>query len=308
MQADTFPADGLGRAIGAGLLDDAALFPPGEAPMPQAVAAHRDWRAGSAAWLVGPFVVAVAALPELSRTLDDRGDDREFAVSLVVRGGVTEALAGIAALAADPRLRLAALEISVAGEDSPLAAARAVAAELPQRLPHGCPLAVETGWSVPPEACVTVLSGSSVRWKLRTGGVTAAAFPDAAQVAAALVAADSAGLPVKCTAGLHQAVRHDDAATGFTYHGFLNILLAAAAAPSGVPSTVAALAATSVPEVVAAVRALGVDGVTRARTLLTSFGTCSVAEPMDELVALGLLVDPRVSRYLPEWRYSEGVT
>ena len=43
-----------------------------------------------------------------------------------------------------------------------------------------------------------------------------------------LVAAVSAGLPFKLTAGLHEAVRHTNAETGFTHHGFLNLVLAAA--------------------------------------------------------------------------------
>ena len=32
--------------------------------------------------------------------------------------------------------------------------------------------------------------------------------------------------PFKCTAGLHNAVRHRAADTGFEHHGFLNVLLA----------------------------------------------------------------------------------
>ena len=38
------------------LIDDAALFPPGNAPMPAAVAAHRRHRAAAYRELVGPFL------------------------------------------------------------------------------------------------------------------------------------------------------------------------------------------------------------------------------------------------------------
>ena len=41
------------------------------------------------------------------------------------------------------------------------------------------------------------------------------------------------GVAVKCTAGLHHAVRHTDPATGFEHHGFLNVLLAASALAEG---------------------------------------------------------------------------
>ena len=40
-------------------------------------------------------------------------------------------------------------------------------------------------------------------------------------------------MPFKCTAGLHHAVRHRAADTGFEHHGFLNVLLAVAAALTG---------------------------------------------------------------------------
>ena len=48
-----------------GMFDDAALFPPGDAPMAAAVPAHRELRdrLGS---LVGPFVVPAPRLDELT--------------------------------------------------------------------------------------------------------------------------------------------------------------------------------------------------------------------------------------------------
>ena len=52
----------------AGLIDDAAVFPPGSAPLPEALAAHRIHRAAWYAPMVGPLLLpptdlaAVAAL------------------------------------------------------------------------------------------------------------------------------------------------------------------------------------------------------------------------------------------------------
>ena len=40
-----------------GLVDDAAVFPPGNAALPDAVAAHREHRAAWYADLVGPLLV-----------------------------------------------------------------------------------------------------------------------------------------------------------------------------------------------------------------------------------------------------------
>ena len=53
-----------------GLFDDAALFPPGDAPMASAVPAHRQLQARLGG-LVGPFVVPAARLDDLVAHLDD---------------------------------------------------------------------------------------------------------------------------------------------------------------------------------------------------------------------------------------------
>jgi hypothetical protein len=95
-------------------------------------------------------------------------------------------------------------------------------------------------------------------------------------------------MPFKCTAGLHHAVRHDDPATGFAHHGFLNVLLATQALLAGGSVDDAAhllderdgdaLAARATDEVLAS-----------ARRWFTSFGSCSVTEPLEDLHSLGLL-------------------
>ena len=66
------------------LVDDAAIFPPGNAPLERAVAEHRDHLASSYAGLMGPFVVSDKRLPELLELVDE---ERPLAVSVVVTGG-----------------------------------------------------------------------------------------------------------------------------------------------------------------------------------------------------------------------------
>src|ERR1044072_4216416 len=64
-------------------------------------------------------------------------------------------------------------------------------------------------------------------YKLRTGGVTAEAFPTSAQIARALVSAAAHQLPIKFTAGLHHPVRQFRDEVKTKMHGFLNVLGAA---------------------------------------------------------------------------------
>src|SRR6476661_2009860 len=81
-------------------------------------------------------------------------------------------------------------------------------------------------------------------YKLRTGGVTADAFPTSAQIARALVTAATHQLPIKFTAGLHHPIRQFRKEVNTKMHGFLNVLGAAVLAAEhrwGVDQTVAML-------------------------------------------------------------------
>jgi hypothetical protein len=84
-----------------------------------------------------------------------------------------------------------------------------------------------------------------------------------------------------------------DPATGFEHHGFLDLLAASGALAAGQPVESAErwLREDDAPSVGTG---WSLDRVARARAAFTSFGTCSVLEPVDDLVALGLL--PRHDR------------
>ncbi|MBM7804457.1 hypothetical protein JOD57_000294 [Geodermatophilus bullaregiensis] len=268
-----------------GLFDDASLFPPGDAPMAAAVPAHRELRARLGD-LVGPFVVPADRLDELAEHL---GDGDPFGVSLIAAAGDLPAAA--ARVTADPRLRLAAVEVPVVADAAVAAGAVRVLGSV---LPRGVPAAVELPRTAARDEVLDVLAGTAVRAKLRTGGLRADLFPSVQELADTLVACTSRDVAVKCTAGLHSAVRHTDPATGFAHHGFLNVLLAVGALTAGAPAVVALdrLAESDAGVLVSALRTWPADRWARGRAAFTSFGTCSVLEPVDDLVALGLLPAP----------------
>lgn len=279
---------GTTGALGAlfdGLFDDAALFPPGDAPMATAVPAHRSHRARLGR-LVGPFVVPARRLDELATQLDG---PEPFGISLIAAAGDLPAAA--ARVAADPRLALAAVEVPVVADAE--AAIRSLRI-LDDEVPADVPVAVEVPRTDAREQVLDVLAGTRYRAKLRTGGLAADLFPSPAELAATLHACVSRSLAVKCTAGLHHAVRHTDPATGFPHHGFLNVLVAAGALASGAPPLVAAdwLSETDARALVTSVRTWAAERAARARAVFTSFGTCSVPEPVDDLIDLGLLPSP----------------
>jgi hypothetical protein len=267
------------RSLFTGLFDDAALFPPGDAPMAAAVPAHRELRARLGD-LVGPFVVPAARLGELEEHL---GDGEPFGISLIAAAGDLPAAA--ARVAAAPGLTLAAVEVPVA---TAAAAAREAVRVLDDVLPAVVPAAVELPRTEARDEVLDVLAGTRHRAKLRTGGLRADLFPAAEELAATLAACVARGVALKCTAGLHSAVRHTDPATGFAHHGFLNLLAACDALAAGEPAA-AAERWLRQDDPGALVGGWSPDRIARTRAVFTSFGTCSVLEPVDDLVRLSLL-------------------
>jgi hypothetical protein len=136
--------------------------------------------------------------------------------------------------------------------------------------------------------------------KARCGGLAAAAVSTPAELAAAVAACRDRGVALKATQGLHHPFRRRDAALGADTHGFVNLMAAAALAVAK------GLAAADLEAVLRdgdpAHFAFADDGLAWGRHRLTlaelaagrrhgvlSFGSCSLAEPRDDLAALGLL-------------------
>ncbi|MBM9458668.1 hypothetical protein JK386_02005 [Nocardioides sp. zg-536] len=261
------------------LYDDAAVFPPGDLPVADAVAAHLDHRASEHAALVGPLVLAPEHLGEAAAALAaDPGAGIEVALTLSSPELAADALETARTI---PGLGVCAVESALpagAGVDAlvllePAAELVEIFVEVPrdERRPTVVAALAELGWAA----------------KLRTGGVRAEAYPGEEELAEALVLLASAAVPVKATAGLHHAVRHTAEGTGFEEHGFLNLLLAADAARlhATVAEVAGLLAARDRTRVAREVREASV----RVRESFRSIGTCSIAEPLTELAALRLV-------------------
>lgn len=197
-----------------------------------------------------------------------------------------------------PALRIDSLECKVDG----LAECELVVETVPEEIfPY-----LEIPWTKDPRGLIAALAGSGAGAKVRTGGLDAAGHPPCDALARFLVACERAGVPFKATAGLHRALRHDDAALGCAQHGFLNLFAAAALAHAGAieePEVAALLAeasGTAIKVTADGVAWRGHHAPLRAiessrRDLLHSFGSCSWSEPIDDLVALRLLPEGAVA-------------
>jgi hypothetical protein len=262
------------------LVDDAAVFPPGDMPLHEATAAYSARTAEDGAELVGTFVLKDTDLPMV----------RGFGgpLSVVVTGGAGQ-IAGPAGLCTKLGLNLAGLEIALRDLDDPagnvrrvVAALRDVETDVPVyvELPH---VANSSSWF----AAADEVAAAELRLKFRTGGLEAASFPAAHALARWIDAALDRETPFKCTAGLHNAVRHTGS-DGFEHHGFLNVLVATRMLFDGasVDEAVTVLEQREGALLVEAAQELDLAG---ARRWFTSFGSCSVAEPLADLRELGLV-------------------
>lgn len=136
-------------------------------------------------------------------------------------------------------------------------------------------------------------------FKLRTGGVTADAFPTSMQITKALVTPATHQLPIKFTAGLHHPLRQYRGEVQTKMHGFLNVLGAAALAAEhrwDTNQTAIMLEDESVDSFsftddFFAWREWRIDTkrLQYRRRFVVSFGSCSFDEPRDDLRALNLL-------------------
>ncbi len=284
------------------LVDDAAVFPPGNMPLPEAVAAHAVHRGAAYADLVGPFVVSDQRLPDLRGLVTGR--PTPLPVSVVVTGGAGALEPALRWTTGTEELTIAGLEIALRDEADLAHNARRVTTALDQLLAGGeldedVPVYVEPPrlYGAEPTAswlaALDELAAMDHRAKFRTGGLDADAFPTAAELATCIGAALDRELRFKCTAGLHRAVRHHDTETGFAHHGFLNVLLATRASLDGAThaEVVEVLEETDSARVAARVRAVGPGALASARRWFTGFGSCSVREPLADLVDLELLPD-----------------
>jgi hypothetical protein len=244
------------RALLDRLVDYAGAFPPAALPTSTSAENYARYRAGGHAWMLRWFVVAASELPHVPRELDG---------SLSV---LTDA-------------------------DEPRAAVIEVKRVVRVGRPAYCEVPVGELDEVKRAGCFA---------KLRTGGVKPEAIPTTADVAAFIAACADRRLAFKATAGLHHPVRaphpltYEADAPRAVMHGFLNVFLAAAFAWHGDRDIEPVLAETDP----AAFRfddrahwrgrSLSSEQVRDARQQFAhSFGSCSFAEPVEGLEALGLL-------------------
>ena len=297
------------------ILDYAGMYPPANLSLDEAFKNFVAYQSDPYAWMLSRFVIPAKRLKEISAF------NEKISFTTLGRGGkdMDEFLANVNLDIADIRtfcdshqaatvdmyevaLPASSLTDKFAANDIVTRAADAlnkngimVFFEAPF---------VETGesWEVRAEKLLRALrkvKDKHVGFKLRTGGVTADAFPSTAQVAWAMAQTREAGVPLKCTAGLHHPIRHFNQSVQTKMHGFLNVFGA------GILTTASGISRAEIQAILEDENAenfafdengfswntLRVDNseMKKARLFATSFGSCSFDEPKEDLQAIKLL-------------------
>lgn len=246
------------RALLVNLIDYAGLYPPAGLALPAVLENYETYLASPESWMLNRLVLPAAKLPEAPL-----GDN--WRVTLLVEG-----------------------------EPGPLPAQ---VETLETRLPHRVSL---------PTYCEASIGGIQGGFaKVRTGGLTPETIPSSEALADFLGEAASRHIAFKATAGLHHPIRSLHPLTYApdspcaTMHGFVNVFVAAAFAWQGAERDAildvlnegdAGAFQFLTGELRWRGRSITVAEVQCARRdFAHSFGSCSFAEPIADLQALGWL-------------------
>jgi len=292
------------RLLLRGVVDYAGLFPPAGLAMADAVAEYARHRDEPGAWMLGRFVLPAARLEEFESVAAPRLP-REIAAWWPLS----------ALLGSDLEEDVRRIEQFNERRDTRPGAALVDTVELKAHTPREVGHAAEilqrqfdTYVEIPivedPAELVEAVAAARAKAKIRTGGTTADAFPAAQHVVRFIARCLAHTVPFKATAGLHHPLRAEyrltyetNAPRGVMY-GFLNVLLATAAMHAGASEREASAVleerdprAVQFREDSVHVRQhlLGLASLRAARESMTSFGSCSFAEPVADLSTLGIL-------------------
>lgn len=304
--------DRAARLFFEGIVDYAGLYPPASVSMLTAVRNYANYRGSGAAWLLGRFVCPANSLTLFSQQADvflprDAGAI-PWRLAAVGSGDVARDMAALAEF--NERHRVCFDEVGAVADAYEVKATSVEEIDrLDSAIPHDLMTYVEVPLTPDPSAMIAAIARTGRRAKMRTGGVTADAFPTAESVARFLEACVAADVAAKATAGLHHPMcgayrlTYDEQPPVGPMFGFINVFLAAAHIAAGGSHADALLLlserdAGTLELNEHSIAWRGPNGVRhfdrallqRVReSILVSFGSCSFTEPVEETRRLGFV-------------------
>lgn len=303
------------------ILDYAGMYPPASLPLEEAFKNFVAYQSAPEAWMLSRFVIPAKRLAELpafqeklSFTVLGRGgkDTEEFLENLNLDitdirsfcemhdGYVSADMFEVALPASSLADKFAANDVVTRAAEMLNKNGITVFLEAPFDAASSKPFS--DNWEGRVQKMTRALrkvKDKHVGLKLRTGGVTSEAFPSPEQIAWVITEVREAGVPMKCTAGLHHPIRHFNSSVNTKMHGFLNVFGAGVLAfANGISQAqIQSILEDEDPANFIFDEAgfewkglrVATSAMIRARQSITSFGSCSFDEPREDLCNLRLL-------------------
>jgi len=268
------------RALFRALFDDAAVFPPGRAPIPRAFTDHVERQSSSCADLVGPLLLPASAIQAFLRLERPQHVD----VGLIGRPGtdLTLVAEAMSHLDSDPGVTVTGVEIGWSSEWR-------------HALTWGAPLALEVPRGNEQERALSDIQEHAddpnpVQAKFRTGSTPDRLVPTPTELATFIRACVDHDLSFKLTGGLHHAISHTTV-DGEDQFGFLNVISAtrwALAHGAEVPEMESLLSERDSAPILDIITRMSQADASVVRAFFTAYGCCEVMDPIGDLAALGL--------------------
>jgi len=259
------------------------------------------------AWMLDRFVLPASRLDEFEALLPTLEDSKasQWSLSVILSGDVESEIERVRARCVPVADSLNNPNIAVTALEFPSLAPTQIERILPH-LPTGVDSFFEIPLSENPEPYLAVLQHTGAAAKVRTGGITAEAFPNVSQLCECILAFAEAKVPFKATAGLHHPLRdqhrltYEPDSSSTMMYGFLNVAVLAALVywQKLTPQEgLEVLEESSIEGFQFKVdgiswrdRDLNISQIAETRQrFFRSFGSCSFQEPIDDLKHLKLL-------------------
>ncbi|HJT45987.1 MAG TPA: hypothetical protein VJ721_06900 [Chthoniobacterales bacterium] len=297
------------RALLSRSIDYAGMFPPCSLELEPALKNQAEYTRLPDSWMLSAFVLPVAKFGAIDQLISQF--DKQHPLRVSALGPKTEDAATFAselskAMEAIRSLHQHHPEIVSVVQLEMMLPADVDIKQLGQFAGLLAELKLHAFWETPAESAAQTISSlgrikqPSFGYKLRTGGVTADAFPSSVQIARAILASTKHHVPIKFTAGLHHPVRQFRDEVKTEMHGFLNVIGAGVLSAEhhwDEAQTVDMLEdqrpqSFEFHDTVFAWRdwEITLDRIKARRKFITSFGSCSFNEPREDLRALNLLL------------------
>jgi hypothetical protein len=273
------------------IVDYAGLFPPAKLDMGEAMANYASNQITPYNWMLGRFVLPASRSQEFEELLPAFSLE-QWSLSVTLSGNFESELETIQSISRVGKIAIASLEFP------PLPAT-----DMESIFPY-LSAGVETFFEIPfnadIESYLSALQYTGALAKIRTGGMTADAFPSASQLGHYIVSFAEAQVPFKATAGLHHPLpgqhhlTYEPNSPYTAMHGFLNVVILAALAYWQKVTREEAIAILNeysldnfkITEnsIEWRDRVLSLSEIELARQrFFRSFGSCSFQEPIDDL-------------------------